>query len=331
MRRCSIPILALALGCSQAPAPDDDDSASSTPASCDEVALDPGATAAGYTLDGWAWQRHGLLREAPVGADLDGLLSPALVEVGGTIHLYYSHKQGLDSTLWRSSTEDWESWSAPQPVTGFDGDASANSASLLHDGQRYRMWIASGSLDVATSTDGLSWTVEQPLALNASGEGFDAWSLLYPSVQPQGGGYSLWYTGFDGASYAIGRATSPDGLTWERAPTGPLVQAGAGFDNRAVAQPSVRPWGEGWVMAYGGYDTSQTDPGPWRVGLARSEDGVTWERIGLALPLTDAGGEAFSTRDPALLHSQGRWHLVYVGLGEDLQHRLFHATSAVCP
>ena len=50
----------------------------------------------------------------------------------------------------------------------------------------------------------------------------------------------------------------------------------------------------------------------------------------ISLPLTDAGVEAYSTRDPAVVPWGDGWLMVYVGMGDDGRYWLVSATSDVC-
>ena len=97
-----------------------------------------------------------------------------------------------------------------------------------------------------------------------------------------------------------------------------------------MAQSAVVRSGKTWLVWYGAYDTSQSNPGPYRVALATSTDGLAFERRGLTLELTEAGTEAWSTRDPAVLRTAEGWLMVYSGMGDDGRYRLFRATSTTC-
>jgi hypothetical protein len=111
-----------------------------------------------------------------------------------------------------------------------------------------------------------------------------------------------------------------------------VVEPGAStdFDNAATAQPHVQRAFGRWWMWYGGYDTSHSNPGPYRIGSASSADGVVWDKHGVAVDLSPKGSDAWSTRDPALVVAAGRWLMLYVGLGDDRRYRLHRAASDVC-
>ncbi|MGI5864293.1 MAG: hypothetical protein ACOX6T_19875 [Myxococcales bacterium] len=287
----------------------------------------------GYALDGWDWKKRGLLFEDPQAGAGDGYIAPAVVEANGALHLFFVRKTGLEQRILYAKSTDGESWTSPVPVTGLGSGTVFSSPSVLHAGRRFKMWFGSGAIDLAESIDGVEWTVLASGVLGAGAQGaFDSLSVLYPSVVQEVSGYSLFYTGFNGQTYAIGRALSADGREWSREPVTPVLSAGAAqeFDNTAVAQPRVLRTSAGYLMWFSGYDTSLTNPGPYRVGLARSDDGVSWTKVGVSLDLSAAGHDACSTRDAAPFVWQGAWRMVYVGMGTDYRYRLLLADSAAC-
>lgn len=293
---------------------------------CAPPDADPAPTAGGHPTDGWRWTRAGalfgddtLFGGQAVGYN-EGALSPTLVDTGSGLHLMWMVKTGAGTTLWASTSTDAETWTAPQAVTGLDGESYP---SLLHDGVGFQLWVGSGSIAHATSTDGLAFSRGETV-LRAGDAGFDAVSLLYPHAVQGDAGIELWYAGFDGARFAIGEADC-DATATTCTGAGPILERDpSGWDNAAVAMPAVVHHAGTTHTWYGGYDTVIADPGPWRVG--RLDAGQ--RRI--SLPLTEGGIEAWSTRDPAVVPWGDGWLMVYVGMGDDGVYRLVSATSDVC-
>ena len=288
----------------------------------------PAPTAAGHPTDGWRWERRGPLLSDDIlygGADIaygDGALAPTLVDTGSGLHLLFLLQQSTGTTLWASTSPDATTWSAPTPVTGLEADGTSYP-SLVHDDEGFRLWYGSGSIAWATSDDGIDFTPVETV-LRAGDAAFDALSLLYPHALATETGVRLYYTGFDGAQYAIGEADcSPEATTCTG--EGPILESDPdGWDNTSVGMPEVVEAGGETHFWYGGYDTVIASPGPWRIGKL-----VDGERL-LSLPLTDSGDEAFSTRDPAVVPWGDGWLMVYVGMGDDGRYRLMSATSDVC-
>ncbi len=122
---------------------------------------------------------------------------------------------------------------------------------------------------------------------------------------PIGGLWRMWYycrdRAFDPAapptlgSGRIALAVSPDGIRWSRvdgaaglgAVMGPTGQAGD-FDSVHVGLTDITVGAGEWLMWYFGGDAAPADTGSHlgtvkglglRPGLARSSDGITWERV----------------------------------------------------
>jgi hypothetical protein len=288
----------------------------------------------GHGLDGWQWGDRGLLwPPADIVAGLDGDLGPALVEVDGQLHLFFTRKVGSAHRIHHAVDLGGGQFSEPQLATGLGNESSIGFPSVIYVGGVFRMWFGSGSISLAESSDGDAWTLVQADVLTADPLGsFDTFSVGYPSVIVDGNQYRMWFSGFDGETFAIGSATSSDGVAWSRA-SAPVLTAGSpgDFDNAAVAQPRAIQHNAQTLLWYGGYDTSQTDPGPWRIGLAVADGGGNVARRGVALDLSPSGTDAFSARDPSVARRPDGWLMVYAGLGEDYGYRLHRARSSACP
>jgi len=178
------------------------------------------------------------------------------------------------------------------------------------------------SIGRATSTDGITWTktgtlpVFTPVRPNGAGlltaGTFDDDAILRPCVvydlsAPVNERYRMWYTGFDliddgmGGlalnAVGIGRATSPDGITWTPMnPRNPVLTNGpAGrFDEVAVAFASVINDAGNLKMWYTGFNTT----GPSAIGYATSTTGgASWTPNATAV--YTGGGAAFEVSGPS--------------------------------
>jgi hypothetical protein len=297
---------------------------------CAPADSDPEPTREGHSADGWRWQKHGALFADGEPLDYgDGDLAPTLVDTGAGLHLLFTRQRGLEQELWASTSSDGETWSEPALSTGLEA-GSTDYTGLLFDDGRFRLWYGSGSIDYAESDDGVSFEHQGTVLRTGDDGDFDSLSLLYPGPARRGEDIVLAYTGFDGAYYAIGSASSADdGVTWRR--DGLLLERDPeGWDNKAVAQPMLAYDDDGAWLWYGGYDISVSNPGPYRIGLARLDAAGAVERVGVSLPLAESGPDAWSTRDPAVLPWGDGWLMVYAGMGDDGSYRLMRASSDVC-
>lgn len=109
----------------------------------------------------------------------------------------------------------------------------------------------------------------------------------------------LYYLGMDRARrQRLGVATSRDGVHWTRLRSNPILELGSfgNFDENGLGEPAV--WAsQGWYwMLYTGRDRFENR----RMGLARSRDGVHWDK----LPEVFSGSEPWNAKvlcDPSVL------------------------------
>ena len=120
-----------------------------------------------------------------------------------------------------------------------------------------------------------------------------------------------WYEAGD--PFRIALARSRDGKNWTRhgdavVPLGPR----GSFDERAVADPYVIRAGGNFYMFYLGQDRARRQS----LGIARSSDGVTWEKL-RSNPILEPGAPgAFDENgvgEPAVWTSGGQWWMLYTG------------------
>jgi predicted GH43/DUF377 family glycosyl hydrolase len=175
----------------------------------------------------------------------------------------------------------------PEIVLGPDPGNPAENVEVtrpyvLVEGDSLTMWYAAHGdhrvvIARATSEDGLAW--ERNAVVLEPSEPWEKDALMCPSVvRDAESTYHLWYSG--GERYepdAIGYATSPDGVAWTRVGTEPVLrpEPGSTWESDRVAGAHVFPHG-GWLYAaYIGFANGFEDSA---IGIARSRDGVAWER-----------------------------------------------------
>jgi predicted GH43/DUF377 family glycosyl hydrolase len=110
---------------------------------------------------------------------------------------------------------------------------------------------------------------------------WDASRVTQPHVLRIGAGYRMYFSGYENdrlqGARAIGIASSPDGLAWEKSPAPvftPSEELGA-WDGHRVFQPRVLQTGDGFLMLYKA-NVSVGRAEAW--GFATSLDGLAWER-----------------------------------------------------
>lgn len=259
------------------------------------------------------WERLG----SPIIFDEGTPVAPSLLVVDETLWLYYSLRDGLHDTVYLLQSSDGQEWSEPILVTGFDSETEIKHFSVTQSTDGFQALLGGGSITSLRSNNGVQWTIAGQQLVTA--EDFDQWGQLYPTPDPTSD--RMWYSGFSGTTYAIGLAER-SGDTWSN--QGPVLQhdESTSYEDTAVAQSSVLATEDALRMWYGGYDTSQSDPGPWRILSAVSNDGIHWDKQGLALDLTESGEEAYSVREPSLAQWNGQLWMAYVSMGDDSVYRL---------
>jgi hypothetical protein len=227
----------------------------------------------------------------------------------------------------------------------------AADPSVMFDGGRYRMWFTTGDSQKRTgiahaeSTDGVRWSVwrrpdgpQDPivdLVLTSRTSDWDSPGIENAFVlRAPSGEYRMYYTGHrppEGSNaYAIGLATSTDGLRWQRWGTGPVFDAVNSWERPTCKNPadplSCRDGGplEPSVI----YDAKEQRYKMWyaavgtkgflsfRIGYATSPDGFAWTRR--PNPVLDTGpkggwDEVWVSQVNVVADPVRGYHLFYFG------------------
>jgi hypothetical protein len=141
---------------------------------------------------------------------------------------------------------------------------------------------ASGAIGRTHAPAGTSDWERGSIVLRAT-EPWEAGTVRGFSVLERDGRFEGWYAGGDGAG--IGRAVSDDGIRWTKEPTSPVLRATEPWEAGAVRAPGVSqaPDGRLWMVYEAGDGQA--------LGAAWSDDGIRWERGGLASSGTGAALE----------------------------------------
>jgi predicted GH43/DUF377 family glycosyl hydrolase len=199
--------------------------------------------------------------------------------------------------------------------------------------------------------------------------GFDWESsdVLNPSIVRRHGTYQNFYSGYDGKTWRTGSATSSDGIHWVKQGLAWVVpDSGNGsalvdgnrvvywyqrgspveialtdfgksttvlkggprgsWDEIGVADPYVIERNGEFYMYYLGMDRARRQ----RLGVARSRDGVVWEKL-ISNPIMELGaGGAFDEMglgEPAVWSSGGAYWMLYTGRARGEKRRIGLAKS----
>lgn len=189
--------------------------------------------------------------------------------------------------------------------SGYDGRVWRTGLAASTDGRRWEKW--SGNPVLSPS----GW--ERDIAANGS-------------ALHDGAAFLYWYQG--GRPARIGLARSADGRRWQKRGD-PVLEPGpeGSWDEEAVADPYVIRCNNGYYLYYLG----QNRRGIQRIGVARSPDGIHWQKH-MENPLLELGPPgAFDERglgEPAVFRAEAEFYMIYTGRDAVENRRLGAARSA---
>lgn len=240
----------------------------------------------------WSAEPSPVIARGPSGSfDAVDVLNPSVIFRDGR---YWNLYSGFDGRIWHTglaSSADGRSWTksgrilSPDPTT-WEGSYIAANGSALGVGSEVYYWYQAGNpprIGLARSTDLKSWTKEPRPVLDFGPRGaWDERAAADPYVIRFGDWFYLYYLGEDRARrQRLGVARSQDGVHWTRLRANPILELGpdGSFDENGLGEPAVWPAAGGFYMLYTGRARNEVR----RMGLARSADGVQWERTSLLI------------------------------------------------
>ncbi|MEO8099874.1 MAG: hypothetical protein ABI811_19405 [Acidobacteriota bacterium] len=208
--------------------------------------------------------------------EVSDVLNPSVVRFHDVYwNLYSEYDQKAWHTAVATSAEG-VSWTKIARVLSPDrgGDIAANGSALVA-GDQILYWYETGHplrIALARSGDGRTWTKDPPEALPLGPYGsFDEKAVADPYVIRAGEYFYMYYLGQDRAArQRLGVARSHDGVTWEKLRANPVLQL-----EENIGEPAVWTSGGAWWMLY----TVRARDEQRRIELARSPDGVAWQRV----------------------------------------------------
>lgn len=227
-------------------------------------------------------------RGAPGEWDSVDVLNPSVVRHQG---LYYNLYSGFDGSRWHTglaTSPDGLVWTkhgkvlSPEPGT-WEGDSiAANGALAVVNGEFY-YWYQAGDpprIGLARSRDATNWEkLAHPVLETGPRGSWDEWGVADPYVIRLDDRFYMYFLGQDRARrQRLGVAVSEDGRTWWKLRSNPVMDLGerGAFDENGLGEPAVWAAGGRYWMLYTGRDRHENR----RIGLAVSQDGIGWERLG---------------------------------------------------
>lgn len=273
----------------------------------------------------WKPQPSPVLSPGLPGAwDSHDVLNPSVMKTAaGYLNLY----SGFDGKTWRTGaaiSADGISWTKRTQMLGPDqatwegsyiaGNGAVIESTGIENGLAY--YYQAGKpprIGLARANSGSgSWKKEaQPvLALGPYGS-WDEWGVADPYVINVSGSLYMFYLGMDRAQrQRLGVATSIDGVTWTKLRSNPVLELGSfdNFDESGLGEPAVWISNGFYWMLYTGRDRAENR----RLGMARSTDGVHWEKR----PEVFSGAQPWASKvlcDPTVLVEGGEIRVWFGG------------------
>jgi predicted GH43/DUF377 family glycosyl hydrolase len=178
---------------------------------------------------------------------------------------------------------------------------------------------------LAVSNDGLDWT-KQGRVLSPDPASWErGYIAANGSVLEHDGEFLYWYEAGD--PLRVGLARSSNGRSWTKLPAA-VVNTGprGSWDERGIADPYVIAVEGRFYMYYLGVDRARRQ----RLGVARSTDGVHWEKLrsNPILELGEPGSfDEVGLGEPAVWGAAGRYWMLYTGRDRNEYRRIGLAVS----
>ena len=211
----------------------------------------------------------------------------------------------------------------PEPVIARDEFRDALNPSVAGRVNLYSVFDGQWHTALATSEDGVHWR-KQGIVLRAAAGRYIA---ANGSAVSYGGQVWYWYETGTKDRVRISLARSSDARTW-RAEPAPVLDVGpvGSWDERAVADPYVIRIEPFFYMYYLGQDRAVRQ----RIGVARSSDGVHWEKL-RANPVMEMEEDEAGIGEAAVWQSDGFYWMLYTvrDFAENRYLRLARSTDGV--
>ncbi len=259
--------------------------------------------------------------------DDDVIADPTVLFDGEIYKMWYSGSDGSNYRIGYATSEDGVNWTkySGNPVLnlGLSGswdDADVERPVVLFDGLNYKMWFSASdgstnSIGYATSQDGITWTKYSgnPVMNVGTSGSWDDNDIYGPSVIYEDHMFKMWYLGNNSSSYAIGYATSQDGINWSKYSGNPVLSAGSSgsWDDIFVANPSVIFDGTTYKMWYEGFGGSARI-----IGYASSSDGTSWTKHAENPVLSNGSSGSWDELmviSPSVLFNGGTYKIWFMG------------------
>src|SRR5262249_20277529 len=160
-------------------------------------------------------------------------------------------------------------------LSPISGTIAANGSALVQSADILYWYQSDHNIELAQSSS--NWQERDTVLRPGPRGSFDELGVADPYVIRAADHFYMYYLGTDRARrQRLGVARSHDGANWEKLRGNPILELGSpgAFDEVGLGEPSVWSSGGSWWMLYTGRDRAEHR----KIGLAKSPDGVHWQR-----------------------------------------------------
>jgi len=202
-------------------------------------------------------------------------------------------------------------------------DLAVINPTILYEDGSYKMWFGGRNVGLpiqigyATSQDGIVWDeLSSPVLTTGSGEDFDAQDLKAVWVLHDENEYKMYYTATNSSAMPrLGLATSPDGISWSKYTQNPILELGgpgSWNESRSHNAAVIKRDGVYYLWFSGRNDSFESG-----IGLAYSQDGVTWtedqQNPVMMMDPTIAWESVYPTFPAVVEREDGSFLMAYMG------------------
>lgn len=276
----------------------------------------------------WHWQARAdpvMPRGGTGDWDAVDVLNPSVIRQGDAYYNFYS---GFDGKAWHTGlavSPDGIAWHKEgrilSPESGtWEGNLIAANGSAIVDESGILYYYQAGEgerveIGLARSRNGHQWQRNGAPVLTVGPWGnWDERGVADPYVIRVASNYYMFYLGQDRARrQRIGVAMSRDGVAWQKLRSNPILALGdyGAFDANGLGEPAVWASRGYYWMLYTGRDRDEVR----RLGLARSRDGVRWEKVPSTVIAGSAAWDSKVICDPTVI-ANGDHVTVWFGGGD---------------
>ena len=179
------------------------------------------------------------------------------------------------------------------------------------------------AIGLASTTDDVTWTRYASNPIISKGTGFESTWVAQPTLVYDGSKYVIYYSGYNGTTLQIGRASATTFHgTWTKDAGNPVLPKGSVStdpDFGGAANPVVHYDANdtpAWKMWYHAFPNGSTPANPFglTVCFADSSDGITWTKHGTVIGVGTGGSfNDFGSDMGCVYRDKSTWYVFMAG------------------